>query len=177
MSYPSPQRPNILITGTPGTGKTSLTELLVELSEGQLTSINIGAIVKDKELHSGRDEKFDAFLIDEDAVVDAMEEKMVAGGVIVDHHGCDFFPERWFHVVVVLQTGTEALFDRLSARGYSKEKVEENMEAEIMRVVENEAKESYKEGMVAVLESNNTQDLQNNAELILTQYEKLLSGQ
>ena len=27
-------------------------------------------------------------------VVDALEDFMEAGGNIVDHHGCDFFPER-----------------------------------------------------------------------------------
>jgi adenylate kinase len=29
---------------------------------------------------------------------------MEEGGILVDYHGCDFFPERWFDLVVVLQT-------------------------------------------------------------------------
>ena len=41
---------------------------------------------------------------------------MEEGGNIVDYHGCDFFPERWFDCVVVLQTDNTILYDRLSRR-------------------------------------------------------------
>ena len=41
---------------------------------------------------------------------------MSEGGNVVDYHGCDFFPERWFHVVVVLRTDNTLLYDRLSKR-------------------------------------------------------------
>jgi hypothetical protein len=30
---------------------------------------------------------------------------MTAGGNVVDFHSCDFFPERWFDLVVILRTG------------------------------------------------------------------------
>ena len=39
-----------------------------------------------------------------------------AGGKIVDHHGCDFFPQRFFQLVVVLRAPTELLWDRLERR-------------------------------------------------------------
>lgn len=41
---------------------------------------------------------------------------MSEGGVIVDYHGCDFFPERWFHIVFVLRTENSFLYDRLESR-------------------------------------------------------------
>lgn len=56
-----------------------------------------------QELHSGWDDEFGCFIIDEDKVVDALEEELSAGGCLVDYHGCDFFPERWFDLVIVLQ--------------------------------------------------------------------------
>ena len=34
-------------------------------------------------------------------VVDELEDQMCEGGNIVDYHGCDFFPERWFDIVFV----------------------------------------------------------------------------
>jgi broad-specificity NMP kinase len=77
---------------------------------------NVGVLVKNQELHSGHDAKFDAFIIDEDKVVDAMEEDMSAGGNLVDHHGCDFFPERWFDLIVVLRTDNTTLYSRLEKR-------------------------------------------------------------
>jgi adenylate kinase len=41
---------------------------------------------------------------------------MAPGGKIVDYHGCDFFPERWFDIVFVLQTDNSHLYDRLIQR-------------------------------------------------------------
>lgn len=59
---------------------------------------------------------------------------MTEGGNIVDYHGCDFFPERcaccalqhamltalvlnrWFDLVLVLQTDNSVLYERLEKR-------------------------------------------------------------
>ena len=54
-------------------------------------------------------------------VCDELEDLMEEGGIIVDYHGCDFFPERWFDRVVVLQTDNTVLYDRLSRRLRSEE--------------------------------------------------------
>ena len=40
-ALPAREKPNILITGTPGTGKTTLAKLLVEYIDG-LININLG---------------------------------------------------------------------------------------------------------------------------------------
>ncbi len=58
-------RPNIMVTGTPGTGKTTLCEMLA--SSTGLTHINIGNLIKEKSLHAGKDEEFDSLIVDEDA--------------------------------------------------------------------------------------------------------------
>lgn len=49
-------------------------------------------------------------------VVDELEDKMTEGGVIVDYHGCDFFPQRWFDIVFVLRTDNTQLYTRLESR-------------------------------------------------------------
>lgn len=49
-------------------------------------------------------------------VIDELEDKMEEGGVIVEYHGCDFFPERWFDAVFVLRTDNTILYDRLEQR-------------------------------------------------------------
>lgn len=41
---------------------------------------------------------------------------MQEGGKIVDYHGCDFFPVRWFDVIFVLRTNNTLLYDRLEKR-------------------------------------------------------------
>lgn len=49
-------------------------------------------------------------------VCDMMEDQMAKGGNIVAFHSCDFFPERWFDLVVVLRTDNEILYPRLEKR-------------------------------------------------------------
>nr|TKR99705.1 adenylate kinase isoenzyme 6-like isoform X1 [Populus alba] len=134
--------------------------LLVEAT--QFRHINIGDLVKEKNLHDGWDDQFDCYIINEDLVCDELEDIMEEGGNIVDYHGCDFFPERWFDQVVVLQTDNSVLYDRLSKRGYSETKISNNMECEIFQVLLEEAKESYPEGIVVALRSDSIDDITNN---------------
>lgn len=58
--------PNILITGTPGTGKTTTSEMAAEATG--LTHINVGDLVKAKSLHEGLDTEYDSYILDEDKV-------------------------------------------------------------------------------------------------------------
>ena len=41
---------------------------------------------------------------------------MKQGGNLVDYHGCDFFPERWYDIVFVLRTDNTVLYNRLEQR-------------------------------------------------------------
>ena len=91
---------------------------------------------------------------------------LAKGGVVVDHHSCGLFPERWFDLVVVLRASNTALFDRLTARGYSERKVRENVECEIMQVVLDEAVESYKKEVLLELTSESVDDMEENVEKV-----------
>lgn len=68
-SMPPRQHPNILITGTPGTGKTTHCELIA--SEAGLRHINVGDLVKEHDLHDGYSNEFEAYYIDDDKVCSA----------------------------------------------------------------------------------------------------------
>jgi broad-specificity NMP kinase len=57
---------NLLICGTPGTGKTSLASELAQRTGWQ--HINISELVKERGLHTEYDEQFQSFVIDEDRV-------------------------------------------------------------------------------------------------------------
>jgi len=158
------QHPNILITGTPGTGKTTTSDLVARAAG--LQHLQIGELVKAEQLHCGWDDENDCFIIDEDKVCDYLEEKIPAGGFVVDYHGCDFFPESWFDLVVVLQTDNTLLYDRLAKRGYAAKKISENVECEIMMVILEEAAESYRQEVVVALPSNTVEDMESNIERI-----------
>ncbi|KAK7802536.1 hypothetical protein U0070_027067 [Myodes glareolus] len=66
---------------------------------------------------------------------------MSEGGVIVDYHGCDFFPERW---------------------GYNAKKLQDNIQCEIFQVLYEEARASYREEIVHQLPSNEPEQLEDN---------------
>lgn len=71
------------------------------------------------------DPQYNSHVLDEDKLLDHIEDRMNSnqGGAVVDYHGSDFFPERWFDYVIILRCPTEILFDRLSQRGYDEFKV------------------------------------------------------
>ena len=102
------------------------------------------------------------------------------GGYIIDWHACDLFPERWIDLVVVLRCDSTMLYDRLTARGYKDKKLDENMDSEIMQVLLDEARESYREEIVVELRSDSTEDVDGNVERIeqwVEQWRKDNAGQ
>lgn len=83
---------------------------------------------------------------------------MANGGNIVEYHGCEFFPERWFHLVFVIQCDNTVLFDRLKKRNYKEKKIRENIECEIFQTILEEAQGSYDEAIVHTLKNENEED-------------------
>jgi adenylate kinase len=157
--------PNILITGTPGCGKTQHCERLKELLNFKF--FNVSEDAKEKGYHFGHDEEYDTYILDVEKVLDVLEDPIADGGCVVDYHTCDFFPERFFQLVVVLRCNNTTLYDRLEARGYNEKKLEENVEAEIMQVVEDSATESYAPEVVVVLNSETSEELEDNCQRII----------
>ena len=88
------------------------------------------------------------------------------GGYVLDWHACDLFPERWIDLVIVLRCDSTILYDRLKSRGYKGKKLEENMDSEIMQVLLEEARESYKEEVVVELRSDRAEDMEGNVERV-----------
>lgn len=88
--------------------------------------------------------------------------------------------------MVVLRADSTILYDRLKTRNYpgtpaqpcffffcggplittAEQKLQENLDAEIMQVILEEAKESYDEEIVVELQSNDTDEIDSNVERI-----------
>lgn len=158
------RRPNILITGTPGSGKTTLSGRLSEALG--MEHVNVGDVVRMEECHEGKDSDFDAFILDEDKLMDVLEPRLEQGNMLLDFHTCDIFPEELVDLVLVLQVNTEQLYDRLQARGYEQHKVNENMECEIMQVVHEEAREAFAQDMVHAVPNNTIEDMDSNVQRV-----------
>ena len=101
LSQPRPRRrrrPNVLVTGTPGTGKTTLAAMIVERlnqMENSMTNdddaniqmdddddddvilakhINVGEIIKTYQFYDGYDAELETHILDEDQLIDHLDE-------------------------------------------------------------------------------------------------------
>ncbi|CAH2102159.1 unnamed protein product [Euphydryas editha] len=163
-------RPNILITGTPGVGKSTISRLLSERTK--FIWREVSKLAEEHNCLDEYDPEYQCPYLNEDKLLDIMEGMMASGGNIVDYHGCEFFPERWFDGVFVIRTNNTALYDRLSARGYTGKKLEDNIQCEIFETLLEEAQSSYKPEIVQELQNNTEDQLQSNVNTIVEWIER-----
>ena len=164
------KKPNILITGTPGTGKTTLIKAL-EASEtfkmNQINSLIISEFVKQNQLYQEFDPEYDTHVLDEEALIHRLRPLVKgSGGFILDYHSGDLFPQSWFDAVFVLRADNTVLYDRLDGRGYSGKKMEDNITCEIMQTILDEAVDHFGEERVTQLQSDSKEDLKKNCQKI-----------
>ncbi|GCF00806.1 factor activating pos9 [Zygosaccharomyces mellis] len=159
--------PNLLITGTPGCGKSATSELLQRrLSNSQY--YNISDFAQKNDCYEGYDESRKSHIVDEDKLLDLLEPLLRKGGSIIDWHVNDIFPERLIDLVVVLRCENSILFQRLDKRGYHQAKIDENIDAEIMGVVMQDALDSYEKEIVVELTSDTIEQMEANVDRIVS---------
>jgi len=158
--------PNIIITGTPGVGKTTHCQDLAQKTG--LHHLDINEAVRKHNIGESSSDPDDpnTKIVDEDRLLDCIENDLEEGGQIIDWHACDFFPPSMIDLVCVIRCENKLLYDRLKARGYGEKKLEENMDCEIMEVLLQEARDAYDEQMVVELRSDKTEDVDANVERI-----------
>lgn len=156
--------PNILITGTPGVGKSSIAKAVAE--KASITWFDVSKLAVERGLVEEFDEKYNCPVIDEDKVVDSLESEVANGGYILDFYGADMFPEDWIDVVFVIRTENKVLYDRLTARGYKDVKLEHNLEYEMFGMALEEAKQGYDTNIVHEIENNTPEQIEDTVNRI-----------
>jgi adenylate kinase len=131
----------IIVSGVPGTGKTTVAKKLAK--EKKYTYINVNKVVDDNKLSEGFDKKRDTKIIDtgklNKALIKIIKERKK--GVVIDSHLSHYLPKKYVDLCIITKCNLKELQKRLVKRGYSKEKVRENMDAEIFDTCKVEAME------------------------------------
>jgi len=125
----------IIITGTPGVGKTVTSKILANRL-GALY-VNITDIVKDKHLILGFDEKRDTLIANLTNLSKSIREIInnSSKDVIIDgHYAMDVVSLNLVSFIFVLRRNPNDLKIKLEERGYSKKKVLENVASEVLDV-------------------------------------------
>ncbi len=126
----------IAVSGTPGVGKTTVSKLLAQELGYEYVSI------KELAEKTGSGEKVgDEIEIDIEKLEGFIRKKFKGKNVILDSHLSHLLP---VDLVVILRLSPYLLLKRLQERGYKKEKLSENLEAELVDVCLIEALEEHK---------------------------------
>src|SRR4030067_787849 len=125
----------IAITGTPGVGKTIVAKRLAFRLKYELVRLN--DVIKRKKLYDSYDKKFDTYVVD----VKKLESIRLPKNAIIDSHLSHFLKS---DVVIVLRCEPKELEKRLKKKNWKREKVTENVEAELIGVISYEARKMHK---------------------------------
>ena len=120
----------IIVSGVPGTGKTTLAKKLSK--EKNLKYIDVNALIKKNKLANGFDRRLHSKIVDVKKL-----NKLLIGiikkskkDLIIDSHLAHYLPKRYVTLCIVTKTSISKLRNRLKKRRYSKVKIEENVDAQ-----------------------------------------------
>ncbi len=135
----------ILITGTPGTGKTTVSNLLSQKLSIPLVAVN--DLVEEKHLYHGYDPEKGYKEVDMEDLcheLDSIIKNFQKDGLIIEGHLAHFLENSdLIDLVVVLRARPDILIKRLSNRNWPESKVNENVEAEALDICTFEAVENH----------------------------------
>ena len=153
----------IIVTGSVGTGKTKLSKKLA--SKMNFEYIDVNKIIN--KISEGYDkkrkskivdiDKLNKYLIKEISNIKKSNKKIptiknslnnnkksikkIKKGIIIDSHLSHYLPKKYVDLCIVTKCDLKKLEKRLEKRRYNKNKIRENLDAEIFDICLNEAKE------------------------------------
>jgi len=124
-----------LVTGTPGVGKTTVSQILaVKL---KALHVDIASVVTGEKITSGYDEKRQTLIADTNKLAKRVQQIITKSSktVIVDgHYSTDVMPKSQVTNVFVLRCHPKELGKRMEEKGFQGSKIKENLAAEILDV-------------------------------------------
>jgi adenylate kinase len=163
----------IIITGTPGVGKTTISQRLANQLDGK--HISISALVQQEQLIKSRDPQRDTVVIDSARLSQRLQQIISnqTKPIILDTHDTtQNFEKINISLVVVIRLDPDELTKRLYARKYHESKIFENVAAEILDVCLLDAVQHFKEKVVTEINATN-RDIEEIVDIII----KTLEGE
>ena len=150
----------VIITGTPGTGKTTIANKIQ--SAGYLT-INLFEFAEKNNCLDGFDEERGSMIVDTDKLEFILENYLKTGSdcIIIEGHYTDIIPNQFVKKIFVLSAELGALRVRLKERNYPEDKIDENLEAEIMQVCWTDSLEAFGSSKVIKIENSDITETTN----------------
>lgn len=145
----------LIVVGSPGVGKTSLSDLLASRLHG--VNISLSELVRSEGLSCGFDERRKTLVADVEKVSVRVGEiiQQSEGWIVVDgHFAMDVVPVKDIFLAFVLRRDPNELQEVLSKRGFEKHKVAENVAAEILDVCLFDAIRAYGEKKVCEVDTS-----------------------
>ncbi|WP_435349409.1 adenylate kinase family protein [Haloarchaeobius sp. HRN-SO-5] len=161
----------VAVTGTPGTGKSTATDLLA--ADSGVDVVHLNRVVETEGLYDSVDEERDSVVADLDAVAEWVDEYEAAlddeeAVLVLDSHLSHHLD---VDRVVVLRCAPQTLESRLRDRGESAAKAAENAESEALDVILSEAVDAH--GLAAVYEVETTD---RTPEAVATEIRAVVAG-
>lgn len=132
----------IIVSGTPGTGKTELAKALAK--ELSYRYVDVSKIIAENKLSDGYDDEKKCEIIDTKKLTKFIVDNIIKKskkGLVIDSHLSHFLPSTKVDFCVITKCDLKVLEKRLKNKGYDKEKIRENMDSEIFDICLEEAKE------------------------------------
>ena len=155
----------IAVSGVPGTGKTTLSKKLsMNLN---FYYLDVNRIISKNKLAEGYDKKRKTKIVDVNKLVKFLISEIKnfkdKNGIIIDSHLSHYLPKKYVDFCIVTKCSIKELNKRLKKKKFDKNKIKENLQAEIFDVCYNEALErKHKVIVVDTTKSINISTLANN---------------
>ena len=130
----------ITVSGTPGTGKTTLAKKLA--LKLKYKYVDVKRLISLHKISEGFDRKRRCYVVDTKKLNKLLVSKIKENkNLIIDSHLSHYLDKKYVDLCLITKCDLKELEKRLKRRRYNKAKIRENLDSEIFNICEIEARE------------------------------------